>query len=252
MNALSERNEQTEQQFLAEYNVDKYRKPSATVDVIIFTVITKQLQVLLIKRAGHPYKDCWALPGGFIQVPEDADLEAAARRELNEETGTEVVYLEQLGSYGSQQRDPRNWTLTVAYFALLPAESLHVQHGSDAAKAEWHAVHDNDVDVDLAFDHAKIMSDAVMRLRAKIEYTSIAAHLLPPAFSLSELQQMYEILLQAPLAKSAFRRRLREAGFVQAIDGEKRSGRNRPAQLYRLTPNHDSTLFFPRSMVRQT
>jgi ADP-ribose pyrophosphatase YjhB (NUDIX family) len=201
-------------------------KPSVTVDVVIMTLRGDELQVLLIKRDVAPYRGRWAIPGGFVQVNES--LEEAARRELKEETGVTEVYLEQLYTFGEPKRDPRGRIITVAYIALLPAP-LTVHAASDAREAQWWPVTNLPP---LAFDHTDIFNYALTRLRYKIEYSAVGFRLLPDTFTLSELQKAYEIILNEPLDKRNFRRRIIEAEVIEPLD-EIRSGEGRPARLYR-------------------
>jgi 8-oxo-dGTP diphosphatase len=196
-----------------------------TVDVIIFTLREDDLQVLLIKRQAPPFRGKWAIPGGFVRTHES--LEDAARRELREETGVTDVMIEQLYTFGDPRRDPRGRVITVAYFALVPAP-LAVAGASDASEARWRSMYDLPA---LAFDHAAILDYALTRLRYKLEYTAAAFRLLPEAFTLSELQKAYEIVLAAPLDKRNFRRRILETNILEEAGG--RQGRGRPARLYR-------------------
>jgi len=230
-------------------DLDKYPKAIVMVDITIFTIEANILKVLLVKRGIPPFAGEWALPGGAIRVDTDRDLEEAAKRELIEETGVENQYLEQLHTYGSADRDPRGWTVSVAYFALVAADEVNLKAGSDAAEARWHPITGEQVELDLAFDHADILQMAVKRLRSKLDYTDIAVHLLPKEFTLSELQQVYEIIMQEKLNKSSFRLRVDRAGIVKPIQGKKRLGSNRPAQLYQFAPPEGERIFFPRSLA---
>ncbi|SEH08675.1 NUDIX hydrolase [Candidatus Venteria ishoeyi] len=226
-----------------------YKKPTVMVDIVIFTIADDTLKVLLIKRGIPPFKGHYALPGGAVRVDTDMNLEAAAQRELEEETGVENNYLEQLYTYGGIDRDPRDWTVSVAYFALVAKQDVQLKAGTDAAEAHWHSIQGNRVELPLAFDHAPILQDAIERLRAKLDYTDIAVHLLPEEFTLSEFQRVYEIIMQEKLNKSSFRKRVSQAEIVQPIAGKMRTGSNRPAQLYRFTENKTDRMFFPRSIV---
>jgi len=203
-----------------------HSQPSVTVDVVIFTLRSDDLQVLLVKRKAAPYAGRWAIPGGFVNRGEP--LAAAARRELEDETGVRDVYLEQLYTFGDPKRDPRGHVITIAYIALVPAP-LAVRAGSDAADARWWSVRDLPA---LAFDHAHIIEYALTRLRYKLEYTAVGFQLLPAAFTLSELQKAYEIILGVPLDKRNFRRKILEAQIIEET-GAQRSGDGRPAMLYR-------------------
>ena len=211
-----------------------FPRPLTTVDVVIFTVQADALHVLLVQRplaAGEPFPEAWALPGGFVDVAKDRDIEACAMRKLKEKTGVVSPYLEQLGSWGSATRDPRGWSATHAYFALLPAPS-GAAHASDT---RWFAIFGDKVKPKLAFDHGEILQAAIQRLRAKVEYTSLPAYLMPDEFTLPDLQRAYEIVLDRPLEKSAFRTRMLSADLIEPAAGM-RKGPNRPAQLYRLKP----------------
>lgn len=199
-----------------------------TVDIVVFSVQEQDLCVLLIQRAGEPYANQWALPGGFIQLSET--LEEAAIRELYEETKVTNVYLEQLYTYGDLNRDPRGRVITVAYYALIPTDStFSAEGGSDAARACWYPINQLP---DLAFDHRDIINYAVRRLRYKLEYSAVGFELLPDQFTLSELQQTYEIILGEKLDKRNFRRRMLQADIFESTN-EFRTGEGRPARLYR-------------------
>ncbi len=209
-------------------------RPALTADVVAFSLralsqeqARQALHVLLIQRGAAPYKGRWALPGGFVQTGES--LEQAARRELAEETGMRGLYLEQLYTFGDPRRDPRGWTVTVAYVALVP-ETIAVQAGDDAAAAHWYPVH---ALPPLAFDHAQIVQYALQRLRNKLEYTAVGFELLPDEFTLSELQTAYEIVLGETLDKRNFRRRIAEANVLEELSRYKSEGQGRPARLHR-------------------
>jgi 8-oxo-dGTP diphosphatase len=212
---------------------------SVTVDIVIFALRGDDLQVLLVKRKFPPYQGLWAIPGGYVRLSES--LEEAAARELCEETGigvddigsgppragSSVPYVEQLYTFGAPGRDPRGRVITVAYFALVPAP-LATRAGSDAADAEWKPAHRLPK---MAFDHAQIVSYALKRLRYKLEYTALGFQLLPPTFSLSELQRAYEAVLGETLDKRNFRRRILQAQVIEET-GQLQSGEGRPAKLY--------------------
>ncbi|MDQ1830612.1 NUDIX hydrolase [Massilia scottii] len=237
----------TEEEYLASYNVHAFDVPLTSVDLVIFTVREQALHVLLVQRGAHPAKGQWALPGGFIDVRHDLDLDATALRKLREKTGVTAPYLEQLQGFGSSTRDPRGWSATFAYFALIGSSHIELQHGSGADAACWHSISEVGVDIDLAFDHATIIATAVQRLRNKVEYTSLPAHLLAEEFTLSDLQRVYEIVLGRAIDKSAFRKRVKEGDFLEEITGKRRHGSNRPAQLYRIRSGQP-TVFFSRAM----
>ena len=204
-----------------------YPHPSVTVDVIVFRLCEGDLQVLLIKRGHEPYGGMWAIPGGFVDI--DESLDQAAKRELEEETGVREVYLEQLYTFGDLGRDPRGRVVTVAYFALLPPGALDPRAGDDAAEAQWWSVRGLPP---LAFDHAGILDYALQRLRYKLEYTAVGFELLPDTFTLSELQNAYEIILGEELDKRNFRRKVLGSDVIEET-GELQTGDGRPARLFR-------------------
>lgn len=222
-----------------------FERPLTTVDLVIFSVRDEQLTVLLVQRpteGREPHPGKWALPGGFIDTACDQDLEACARRKLIEKTGVEPPYLEQLGSFGSAKRDPRGWSATHVYFALIASEDITPRPGGNAPDSRWFVVRGEGVKETLAFDHAAILRAALVRLRSKVEYTSLPVFLLPGEFTLTQLQKIYEGILGRPLEKKAFRTRMLAAGILEAALGRK-SGPNRPAQLYRLKRRRQTHIF---------
>ena len=204
-----------------------YPQPSVTVDLVIFTIAEDDLKVLLIRRGQEPFKGRWALPGGFVEI--DESLERAAARELKEEVGVTNVYLEQLYTFGEPKRDPRGRVISVSYFALVDAERQRIVAASDAAEAQWDSVFDAPK---LAFDHAKILDCAVWRLRNKIEWTTVGYELLPKKFTLSELQRVYEIILQRPVDKRNFRKKILAQGQIIELNETRSDVAHRPAGLY--------------------
>ena len=235
----------TEEEFLAQYKPGNYQRPSVTVDTIVLGMNNQydSLKLLLIKRKNHPYINRWAFPGGFVDMQESA-FEGACR-ELEEETGLTDVYLEQLYTYTDPGRDPRMRVIDIAYLALIPL--IPAKAGDDAAEAAWFDVVMNDSELvlssqehqitikyaltkkkythgvvavegfepptlvteeGLAFDHPQILVDSILRLRNKVEYTDIAFNLMPEKFTLTDLQQVYEILLGRSLYKKNFRTKI--------------------------------------------
>lgn len=300
MNQSDKRNKDglNEQQFLEAYDASRFERPSVTVDMLIFTVTDeeesnyrklpqKELRLLLVKRADHPFIGQWALPGGFVHM--DESLDEAARRELREETNVESIYMEQLYTFGELRRDPRTRVISTAYMALVDSSRLIIRSGDDACDARWFTVSlkpyseqktrtakgfveesisiltlyspDGELTAqvrtvrtaegraqrvernvlpggELAFDHALIITNGVERLRNKIEYTDIAFNLMPELFTLTELQQVYEIILDRELLKANFRRKT--ASMVAETDNYTSDAGHRPSRLYRFNPNWKS------------
>lgn len=207
----------------------RYPHPAVTTDIVIFTIRNHELKVLLIKRALPPHKGEWALPGGSIRLEEG--LEECARRELEEETGVSGVYLEQLYSFGKPDRDPRERGITVAYYALIPSDKLKIKAASDAAGTSWFGMQELP---ELAFDHQEILKLAQQRLVAKLDYSTIALQFMPQAFTLSELQQVYELISGEPVDKRNFRKRILSLNLIRETGKERKAGAHRPARLYRV------------------
>lgn len=234
-------------------------RPLATVDVAIFAIRNGALCVLLVQREGapgEPFPSQWALPGGFVDVARDASIEDCAMRKLKEKTGVRTPYLEQLGSWGDATRDPRGWSVTNVYFALIagdegagvdardgrgPTREAHVD-ANGAGRERWFPVEGDARPRPLAFDHDRLLDAALKRLRDKVEYTVLPASLLPPEFTLPELQHTFETVLGRKLDKSAFRTRMLSAGVIEETGGEPRASGRRPAALYRLADSPARTL----------
>lgn len=231
-----------EQRFLEKYRAKDYPRPSVAVDLVIFTIIDAQLRVLLVKRQEHPFKGSWALPGGFVRVGESAkdqgeDLDAAARRELQEETGLDPdrVHIEQLFTFGKAGRDPRMRVISVAYFALVrPDLAPFVKAGGDVSHADWVPV-EQLKKVELAFDHRDVVETALARVRGKLEYSGIAFDLVPLTFTIPELRHVYSIVLAKEMDPGNFRRkfnRMVDDGLIELAPG-KRITASKPATVYR-------------------
>lgn len=276
---LRDKNGLTEAEFLASYRVEDYPRPSVACDMVVFTLGQREsgsyrhlpeqeLQVLLVRRGGHPCLGAWAIPGGFVRPGETVGQ--AAARELREETGLSGVYLEQLGVFSDPGRDPRTWVMSCAHLALIDSRQVTLRAGDDADSAAWfrltcppgdgplrlaleHGEERLSAVVErqggptaagperlllaenhgLAFDHARILACALCRLREEVGagLSPLPFHLLPERFTLTRLQQVYEVILGRPLAKAAFRRKIaplvRETGLYEDGPG------HRPALLFR-------------------
>jgi len=206
----------------------QYPRAALTVDCVVFGFDEGDLKVLLIERGLEPFKGRWALPGGFVRVDETVD--AAARRELQEEAGLTNVFLEQLYTVGAVARDPRERVVSVAYYALVKLSEHEAKAATDAANAKWFPVSNMPK---LAFDHAHILETAVERLKGKVRYQPIGFELLPPKFTLSQLQHLYEAVLGADLDKRNFRKKVLSFGLLVPLKETQMLGRHRPAQLFR-------------------
>ena len=207
------------------YDVTKFERPSVTVDIIIFTIKNNDLKILLVKRKVWPFENMWALPGGFVRMNES--LEEAAKRELVEETGVKDIYLEQLYTFGNPKRDPRTRVITVAYFALInPDQKLKAS--TDVSEVGWFSAYKIP---ELAFDHKDIIGYAIKRLRWKLEYTTIGFTLLSEKFTLTQLQDIYEIIFNKKFDKRNFRKKILSLDIIKE-EGIMKDVSHRPAKLY--------------------
>ncbi len=207
----------------------EYPHPAVTTDIVIFTIRDERLQLLLIKRRETPYRGKWALPGGFLQMKET--LDECAARELDEEAGISNVYLEQLYTFGAVKRDPRERVISVAYYALIPSNKLAIRPSSDADAVGWFGMKELP---SLAFDHSEIVERAYERLTAKLTYSTIAFQFMPMEFTLTELQNVYEIILQENIDKRNFRKSILALDSIVETKNMKKEGAHRPAKLYKL------------------
>src|SRR5437867_7242185 len=215
----------------------KYPRPALTVDCVVFGFDEGELKVLLIERGLEPFKGPWALPGGFVRVEET--LDEAARRELEEEAGLKNVFLEQLYTFGAVDRDPRERVVSVAYYALVKLADFRTRAATDAADARWFPISKVPK---LAFDHADILATALARLKGKVRYQPIGFELLPPKFTLSQLQHLYEAVLGAELDKRNFRKKVLSFGLLVPLKEKLQAGRQRPARLFRFDARRYETL----------
>ena len=206
----------------------KHPRPALTVDVVVFGLDDEDLKVLLIRRGKTPFRGKWALPGGFVNV--DESLDDAARRELMEETGVGGIFIEQLYTFGELERDPRERVVSVAYFGLVNLHEHAVQAASDAHEVAWFAIDDAPA---LAFDHDEVLRVAVTRLRGKVRYQPIGFELLPKKFTLRQLQEMYEKILERELDKRNFRKKVLGTELLVELDEVEQDVAHRAARLYR-------------------
>ncbi len=230
----------------------EHPRPAVTVDMVVFTVVDLDLEVLLIRRGTEPFEGAWALPGGFVRVsdePEDQgeDLDTAAARELREETGLgeRDAFLEQLFTFGGVGRDPRGRVISVAYYALVPPDRMsRVRAGDDAAEAKWFSM-SRVQRLNLAFDHEEILRVAADRIRGKIEYDlRLAMSLVPRSFTKAELRRVFEVVTGQAYDKSNFNKRfnrmLEDGTIVDAPGRRVASGPGRPAHLYAFAAVEDA------------
>lgn len=235
----------TESEFLAGYDPAAYERPALAVDLVLLGIRAGRLAALLLRRSQQPQAGRWALPGGFVGIAET--LDAAAERVLRDKAGIGRARLEQLYTFGGVDRDPRMRIVSVAYLALLPeaafAEALAGGAALTAATlvVPWageaggpvSAVTEDGAPLALAFDHADILALAVKRLRGKLDYTDVGFALLPEHFTLRQLQDVHVAIRGAPLNKSAFRRRMRDRGWIAPTGAREAGTAFRPAELFR-------------------
>ena len=236
----------TEAEFLKAYDANAFDRPNVSVDTVIFTVLDGHLQTLIMQREHHPSQGQWSLVGGFIDVKNDEELIDTAKRKLEEKTGVKTPYLEQFCSFGSKTRDPRGWSVTNVYFALISAQDIILQAGQGATDIKWSVINDGKVKEKLAFDHAQILEECSERLRSKVLYTSLPVHLMPEEFTLAELQNVYELIMGGKMDHKSFRRRILGADILEETGKMKDTGR-RPAMLYR-QKKMDGIHFFVRNI----
>ncbi|HEX2658169.1 MAG TPA: NUDIX domain-containing protein [Polyangia bacterium] len=215
-----------------------------TVDVVLLTLDQDRLKLALLRRDRDPFRHVLTLPGGFVHADDDDDAEAAARRVLREKAGIVCPYLEQLGAFSGRARDPRGWSVSVVYFALVPSGILQRPRSSALTLVGATQVRN------LPFDHQAIVAAALARIRSKSTYSSLPVHLCGPTFTLPRLQAVYEAVLGQPLNKVTFRRKLEELAILEPVEGSREGGRaHRPAQLYRLKDRYQGRLMTsPRAL----
>lgn len=199
-----------------------------TVDVVLLTLKEGRLLTALVRRTREPRLGEWTLPGGFVHPADDADALSAANRILLAKAGLRSPYLEQLYTFADAERDSRGWSVSISYYALVPIDAVEKSVNENL---KWVPVDDIS---QLPFDHMRILQMAVSRVRSKTLYSSLPVHLMPPRFTLTDLQKVYEALLGSTLDKRTFRRRIEELDIVEEITGAVAEGAaHRPAQLYR-------------------
>lgn len=204
-----------------------YPRPWVMVDMALFTIRDERLCLILARRKEPPFEGLHALPGGFVHVQEDADTEAAARRVIRGKIGFDAPYLEQLFTFSGVARDPRGWSVSVVYYALVPWALLERNASVELCPVEALP--------SLPFDHQQIVAKAMERLRGKATYSSLPAFLLPGEFTMNDLHGIYQQTIGARLDKASFRHKILEQDIIEEIPRRFRTGAHRPAQLYRLS-----------------
>lgn len=200
-------------------------RPIATVDIVVVTLDEGELRVALYQRLADPFAGMYALPGGYVRVDEDADLDGAARRVLQDKADLRWGYLEQLGTFSGVDRDPRGWSISAAYLAVVPVEHLVGAPGLRLAAPR---------SLDVPFDHGEIVESALARLRSKSVYSTMPTFLVPSPFTIAELRDVYQVVLGVDrLDLAGFRKKILDVGAIEPVAGELRTGSHRPAQLYR-------------------
>jgi len=205
--------------------------PLVTADIALFTLKEDKLRALIIRRENQPAQGEWALPGGILQPEADTSLDDTARRVLRSKTGVDTLYLEQVMTASSPDRDPRGWSLSVLYYALLPSDLVPAVAGISVEAISW--FDPEATDPQLAFDHGMLLQRALTTLRKKVRDGALPLHLLPEQFTLTDVQHAYEAVLGSRIDKGAFRRKIKDEPSLLAIDGELLRGPQRPAQIYR-------------------
>ncbi|MDR0777300.1 MAG: NUDIX domain-containing protein [Azonexus sp.] len=208
-----------------------------TVDIVLLTLQRGMLHVALLKRDHAPFAGVLALPGGYVHAAEDADARDAAERTLREKTGIVSPYLEQLATFSGLARDPRGWSLSVTYYALVPDDVIAAANRPEVVLVAIDKLRG------LPFDHQQIIATAVQRVRDKSAYSSLPVYLCGKCFTLPQLQSVYEAILGEPINKVSFRRKIDELDILEPIEGALEAGKaHRPAQMYRLKPRYGQHL----------
>ncbi|MBP1137627.1 8-oxo-dGTP diphosphatase [Arthrobacter sp. PvP023] len=235
------RNSKAEKEFLDSYKPKDYPSIALTADLVVFAVSGGVLHTALVRRGGHPFKGALALPGGFVGPHESA--EQAAYRELAEETSLDLgqlpVHVEQLATYTNPDRDPRMRVVSVAHLALLATDGQalpEISAGTDASSAAWHPVHDVLDSGNLAFDHAAILRDGLNRLAGKMEYTTVAARLLPAEFTMTQLRTVYDAVWNTTLTAGNFTRKMMPQ--LEDTGRKSQAATGAPAALFTATDRH--------------
>jgi 8-oxo-dGTP diphosphatase len=207
--------------------------PLVLVDVALFSIVKDRLRVLLVQRAQEPELLRWALPGGILKPEIDANLESTARRVMRSKVSVEIPHLEQVHTFSGPDRDPRGWSVSLLYWALLPYDQVNALVRNKVEKLDWFDA--ADPGLQMAFDHGEQLNTAlrVLRNRISVSLPALPLHLMPDSFTLTALQKTCECILGREIDKAAFRRRLKDSPDLVELAGEMQRGSHAPAQLYR-------------------
>lgn len=217
-----------------------FKNPLFTVDSVLFSIDEGEVCVLLVKRAIEPFVGAWGLAGGFIDIDRDESTEVTAVRKLKEKTSVEPPFLEQLKSFSGAKRDPRGWSVTQAYWALMSKQSAQVNIDT-VDDAAWFKVSELG-DITIAFDHRKIIDVALERMKNKALYSFIPAYCLPEVFTIAELMETLETILGSPVQPRTLYRRVESSGAFEEVTGKSKS-KGRSAKRYRIKAGAEKILF---------
>ena len=238
----------TEAEYLKNYDASRFPSPLVTVDSALFTLHQGELCVLLVERASQPHQGRWGLPGGFIDLKHDGSTRDTALRKLTEKTGVSPSWLEELQTFSGPDRDPRGWSLTIGWFALISWVDC-APHIDSVSEAKWLPVQ-RLADYALAFDHANIVQIALHRLRQKTKYSLLPVYCLPEVFTHAQLQEATEIILGHPIQRKSLIRRIEASGMLEET-GESIATGARKARLWRRKPDVDIHLFSRNLLAEQ-
>jgi 8-oxo-dGTP diphosphatase len=237
---MSNSNTAEEREFLSGFEPNEYDQLLYSVDPVIFTIRNNELCILLVQRHEHPDRSKWALPGGRVDKFKCQSLEDACRAKLLAKTGLQQSFIEQVFTEGGATRDPRGWSVTTVYYALVDYTRVALHANTTGEPVHWYTLRELD-SLELAFDHKRLIDMAVQRLKDKVTYTSLPVHFLPETFTLTELRRVYEVILGTGIPEPSFRKRILQSGILEEA-GMQANISNRPAKLYRLV-RHQSHYF---------
>ena len=244
--------EQSEAEFLKSYTPNEYDQVLFSIDPVVLTLIDDRLHVLLVKRSIHPYKGLWSLPGGRVDQHHCEDIQSAVRQKLKAKTGLDQPYFEQVFTDGGLHMDPRGWTVTTVYMALVRYEDVELCDNETGEEVMWHPTDALTELLPMAFWHVKLVGSVLDRLKDKINYTDLPIIFMPDTFTIRKLRMAYEAILDAPITRQNFIKRsdkLKKLGLiVEAGLGDETESAGRPARRYRYVPD-DGPHVFSHSMT---